>query len=117
MALERFYVLIWFTLPFVFHSPCDCNPSLVFGVSDSRGNPTPSIETSMDAVPLLVRIKVRCREACGDEIQVVDLGLDSHVYDGIDSTIPIRSSSCCVNILEGKGLIKGTREFVLSSLL
>jgi len=71
----------------------------------------------MNTVSLFIWIKIEGREACGDEVQVIDLGLDSHIYDGIDATIPIRASPSCTDILEGKGLIKGLGEFVLGSLL
>jgi len=36
---------------------------------------------------LFVRIKVKSPESCRDKIKVVDLGLDSHVNDGVDTSI------------------------------
>jgi len=117
MALERLNVLIRFALSFILHSPCNCNPTLVFGVSNGSCHTVSFIKTSMDAMALLIGIEIEGREACGDKIQVINLGLDGHIDDRIDPAIPIRSCSSRPDILEGEGLIKGSRKFVVCPLL
>jgi len=71
----------------------------------------------MDTVSLFMRIKIEGCEACGYKIKVVDIGLDSHVDDGVDASISIRSLTSRPDILEANVLIKGLGKFVLDSLL
>jgi len=118
MSLEGFNINIWFTLPFGgFHSPDNSDSTLVFGIGNSRGNTEAFVQPCVDAVPLLIWVKVKGRETCGCDVQRINLGLDSHIDDRVNSSITIRTSPCCTSVLEGKCLIKGLREFILGSLL
>jgi len=74
---------------FGFHSPCHSDTSLVLGIGDCSSDAKALVQPGMDAVPLLIWIKIKSREPCRHEIKGVDMGLDSHINDGIDATIPI----------------------------
>jgi len=92
MSLEGFNILIGLALAFGgFHSPCDCNPSLVFRISNGGFHTVSFAEASVDAVALIAWIKIRGCQSGGYKIQGVNLGLNSHIDDGLDASIPIRS--------------------------
>jgi len=120
MSLEGFNVLVGFGVRdslLRFDSPCNCYPSLMFGIGNSRGNTVSLVQPCMDTVPLLVWVKVKGCKTHGGNIQLIHICLDSHVNDGIHSTIAIRAGTGCTNILESNVLIKGLGKFVLGSLL
>ena len=92
MPLQRFKIMIWFAFALSgLHSPCDCNPSLVFGVSNSRGNSIPSIESSVDTVALVVGVKVGCRQTSRGKGKVLHVGLNGTIDNRVDATIPFRA--------------------------
>jgi len=119
MSLEGLNVIVGkFTMSLLgFHSPCHGDTSLMLGVGDCSSNAKALAQSRMDAVPLFARIEIKSREACRHKVKGVDIGLQSHVDDRTDASIPIRSSPSRPNILECKGLIKGLCKFVLRSLL
>ena len=119
MSLEGLNIIVgeFAKTLFGLHSPGNCHSTLMLGISHGSSNSKALVQSRVDAVPLFVRVKIKGREPCRHEIKGVDIGLDSHIDDGIHSTIPIRSRTSRSDILEGKALIKGTREFILCPLL
>ena len=92
MSLEGFNVLIGLPLALLgFHSPCHCDASLVFGIGNSGRDSISLVKPCMDAMALFTRIEVKgCKTRRGD-IQLLHVRLNSHVNNGVDASIAIRS--------------------------
>jgi len=59
MPLEGFNILVWFAFSFLgFNSPSNCDSPFVFGVGNGRGYSKALVKPCMDAVPLLIGIKI-----------------------------------------------------------
>jgi len=59
----------------------------------------------MDAVALVVWIKVGSRQSCRDEVVLIKIGFNGSVDDSIDASITIRTRPCRADILEPNVLI------------
>ena len=93
MSLEGLNIIVgeFAKTLFGLHSPGNCHSTLMLGISHGSSNSKALVQSRVDAVPLFVRVKIKGREPCRHEIKGVDIGLDSHIDDGINSTISIRS--------------------------
>jgi len=118
MPLEGIDILIGFAFSLLrFDSPCDCNASLVLGISNCCRDSASSVEASVDAMALLVWVEIRCCQPLRDKVVLFNVGFNSRVNNGVDAAVSIRSRACCLDILERHMLVKGSREFVLGTLL
>jgi len=83
----------------------------------TSSDPEASVQSRMDAVPLLIQIKVKSCQSSQYEVELIHVVVNGRIDNRVDASISIRASSGCANILEGDMLIKGFGKFVLGSLL
>jgi len=117
MPLEGFDVLVGLRIlnSFLgFHSPGNSDSALMFGVSNGSSNTVSPVQPCMNTMPLLVGVEVFCCQSSRHEIELIHVGLNGPIDNGVDAASS--AWTCCSDVLECDMLIKGLREFILCPL-
>ena len=92
MPPEGFNILVRLALALLrFNSPSDCNPALVFGISNGCCNLKSPVQPCMDAMPLFIRIEIEGCQSSGNEVVLIEIGFNGSIDDRVDTTIAFKS--------------------------